>query len=299
MATPFSLSWTFTTENADPTPGATLADPDLAGGSLAVETQAATLASDIAGASLTVETQAATLAESDSAGATLAAETQAASLDNGSSCAAGLDGGDPLSTFDIDLIRGDYRELSFTITETVDNVESAMDLTNAIVKFTIKRRREDDNADAVAFKKSYDSTEVEIVDANEGIAAVKLEKPDTRDLHVKADERTYFWDLEVTRRGDDRTGADAGTLTLALNSGSIVGTGTSFLKAHVGDVLIPSGTGSPNQVACTITSITDNTHLEVDYASFTAQSGVSFDVKIGKACTPCYGSINLTADTTR
>ena len=97
---------------------------------------------------------------------------------------------------DLTLKRGDSRNYQVTITED-DNV-TPIDLTDSIIKFSIKENNDGPNAEALVFKTSYAADEVEITDAVNGVCLVKLRKADT----VDDCDGVFSWDLELSRQGD-------------------------------------------------------------------------------------------------
>lgn len=202
-----------------------------------------------------------------------------------------------MTTIDLTLRRGDTKVLPFHVTDSDD---ADISLVGAVVKFSVKRRTTNDQADALIAKTSYDATEVEITEASTGRVSVKIEKSDSIDVHVAADPRVYSWDLEITRpSADDRSGASVGTVAVTAGSGAIVGTGTAFESARVGDLLMFNGSNTENEIPVTITGITDDTHLETDFDGWTTESGLTLTVTIPDVKTPGSGSFTITADVTR
>jgi len=78
---------------------------------------------------------------------------------------------------DITLRRGDSQNYRVTVTDGA----APIDLTNAIVKFAVKKRIQDTNAEAVIFKASYDVREIEITDAVGGEFLIYVKTEDTFD----------------------------------------------------------------------------------------------------------------------
>ena len=151
------------------------------------------------------------------------------------------------------------------------------------------------NAKAAVLKLSYDASQIEIlpqaVPATKGQCKVKLDKPDTSDN--KAGD--YSWDLEVTRQDVLRTGASVGTAALVADSGAVVGTGTAFTKAKVGDVVQVTSGPNAGRVSL-ITAITSATALTTERLWEDADPTATFEIRRGKSKTAARGKFTLVQD---
>lgn len=161
----------------------------------------------------------------------------------------------------------------------------------AIVRYAVKVRVTDTNEQALIVKRSYDDTEIMVLpqdgdledpDNTVGVVAVFLDIPDT--LGKKTG--SFWWDLDVTRQGMLRSGAQSGTLT--FNGTAVVaGVGTNFTRGKVGDVVhITSGAMSGKAVL--IAKITSSGQMTLDLP-FAAETGVTFELRRGFRKTPLRG----------
>lgn len=198
-----------------------------------------------------------------------------------------------MTAINLTHIRGDSRRIAFTV---LDQEAAPIDLTGAVVRLTIKENRNDANDDAIALKRSYYDYEIELTDPSAGEGVAKLEKADTRDEAVK----TYFWDLEVSRQGDLRVDAQAGTIDVTNGSRTVSGSDTAFDKARPGDLLIPvDGVNAVNQQPVVIMAITSPTSILTDFEGWETTTGLSFAIKVADVKTPALGNFVVTDDVTR
>lgn len=201
-----------------------------------------------------------------------------------------------VTKLDITLIRGDSKTESLQIFDAA-TPPVVVNLTAPVVlKASFKEDVEDDNVDAVILKRSYDVAEIEVTDAATGKVSLKLRKADTFDKEPGC----YPWDLELTRAGSSIVAALVGTVTVAADSGALVGVGTKFTKLHVGDLLQLTSGDPANAKPVTLTGITDDTHAATDYTGWTAASGLTIAVAAeGDVKTPVGGTLTLKRDVTR
>ncbi len=89
----------------------------------------------------------------------------------------------------IERYRGDSYPETFTVT---DSTGTAVDLTSATVRFTVKRAATDDQEDAILALSTDNG--VEITDATGGEITVSFEADTMEDI----DPGVYVYDLEVT-----------------------------------------------------------------------------------------------------
>jgi hypothetical protein len=196
---------------------------------------------------------------------------------------------------DITLRRGDSQNYRVTVTDGA----APIDLTNAIVKFAVKKRIQDTNAEAVIFKASYDVREIEITDAPGGEFLIYVKTEDTFD---KA-PATYSWDVEITRRGTLKT--NVGSVTVAENSGLLTGSGLEIDNFAVGDIFAPTnGVSAENQTDVTIQEVEGDSgagNAATDYTGFVAQAGLTFELYEGDRKTPSglSGRFTISADSVR
>jgi hypothetical protein len=92
--------------------------------------------------------------------------------------------------FELDLTRGDDVTLTLTVTKHILGVESAQDLTGAVVWVTGKRDLGDADEDAVFQLNSDDLGGVTITSAAAGLASADLMPEHTEDL---TDQKTTLW----------------------------------------------------------------------------------------------------------
>lgn len=181
----------------------------------------------------------------------------------------------------ITMVQGDSEELLLTMTDDADtpanlNLSVAVDGTAsrpAVVRFAVKKDpAADANEDALIFKTSYDDEEIDTALAQPHQATLYIDSPDTAGIEAG----TYRWDLEVTRQDFVRT--SAGTISVSAGSTTVTGSGTSFLRANVGDVLQPLGTNTKPVI---VTAIASDTSLTVESPVFQTEAGLAFELRRG------------------
>lgn len=199
---------------------------------------------------------------------------------------------------DLELVIGDSEDFLLTLedeNEDLIDLSKAVDGTAnrpAIIRFAVKDNAEDGNDQALIYKTSFDASDVQILTqagATFAMARILVDKPDTEG-HEPATKR---WDCEVTRQDFIRTLASAGTVSLTADGTVVDGSGTNFLKAKAGDVLMP--TSGANTKPALITRIISATQLEVENgAVFTATDPtVTFEIRRGKSRTAARGNMTM------
>lgn len=203
---------------------------------------------------------------------------------------------------DFEKIRGDSWSRSFAIQyENGDPVP----ITDAVVRFTVKRRESDQNSDAVIRLSNY-TRGVSITDAAQGLVLVEIQAGDDAALGGTACLR---WDLEVQRVGAILF-ASPGDSTMSVEAGSDVVTFDSEDVAegvNVGAILVCQGSTSANQksVPVVATPATDSTlegnELRVDYSDFDDELAANFTLRQANVKTPdkAMGDFNIIADVSR
>lgn len=206
---------------------------------------------------------------------------------------------------DLSIVRGDSFDITITVTDDAVPTQNPINLSQAtdgtvgrpaVIRFAVKRDpSRDANSESAILKKSYRDDEVEILPqgvlATKGQCKVKGDKPDTTDN----DAGEYLWDTEVTLQDAQRTGASGGTVALVADSVAVVGTGTAFLKAKVGDVIqVLSGAnaGRPSL----ITAIASNGAMTTERAWESSDASATFEIRRGKSKTVVRGTFTLVQD---
>jgi len=214
---------------------------------------------------------------------------------------------------DITLVREDSDEILFTVREpdplsvtappalqTV-RLDQAVDGTpnrNAIVRFAAKEDPDDPPAAALIYKDSSDPEDVVFLDqtapTTEGQGVIYIDKGDTTDFDAgtHTDPVRYPHDLEVTRQDFIRSGAQGGTLSLVAGAKTVVGAGTTFAQARVGDVLQPLG-GINDAKPAVIQSVTDDNNVTVHHANWVNEANIAFEIRRGRSFTGARGDICL------
>lgn len=161
----------------------------------------------------------------------------------------------------------------------------------AIVRYAVKVRVTDTNENALIIKRSYDDTEIVLMpqdgdvsdpDNTVGQVAVFIDIPDT----LGKRPGSYWWDLDVTRQGMLRAGAQSGTLTFD-GTAVVVGVGTNFTRAKVGDI-VHLTSGAMSGTAVLVARITSSGLMTLDLP-FPAETGVTFELRRGFRKTPLRG----------
>ena len=160
-----------------------------------------------------------------------------------------------------------------------DENGAAIDLTDAVVKFAVKRTFSDLNADAIIFKSTYDDTEIVPTDLPNGQVTVRILVSDTDGVNPG----NYCWDVVVNRRGTAKSAA--GSLGLQAGQYVVLGTGLDFDEMAVGDIVVPAGSTAANQRQFEVEELGgsggDNDpgagNIRTDYNGFdTTESGIVF-----------------------
>lgn len=174
-----------------------------------------------------------------------------------------------------------------------------IDLTGAVVKFTMTRILDQPNSSAAAHKTSYyDPDEIEMTAAASGEGTVHLLAPDTSD----EEPGVYTWDIETTRKG--AAVSVAGTISLSAGSGVITFSDPAdAAKVKKGDIVLPSGlAGNDTEVTVEATSSDDDSltsaQVRTDYDLFVEESGVSFSLYRGNRKTPIIDKMTIVRDAT-
>jgi len=89
----------------------------------------------------------------------------------------------------LEIIRGDSEPFEITL---ADEDGAPIDLTGAIIYFTVKKRKSDSDANASISKVITDHTSPE-----NGESLISLTAEDTN-----IEPGTYFWDIQIDRDGD-------------------------------------------------------------------------------------------------
>jgi hypothetical protein len=198
------------------------------------------------------------------------------------------------------LIRGDSDDFLVTVTDdavppVAIDLSKAVDGTvgrRAIVRFAVKTDPDtQSNQEALVFKSSHLDDQLPFLTqagATMGQCRVLIDKPDTEGADTTA---SYTWDLEVSRQDSLRSGASGGTYQVAPGTGAVLGTGTAFTKAKVGDIFQPLG--ALNTRPSIIDKIVDDTHMTVDFTTWQAESGQALEIRRGKHKTAARGPFTL------
>jgi len=180
------------------------------------------------------------------------------------------------------------------------NLDVAVDGTVArpcILRFAVKTKDSPDVANdaGLLFKSSHFPDQIDILaqsGATLGQARVLVDKPDT--TAGDADE-SYCHDLEVTQQDALRTGAQTGTIEVQASpdGATVLGVGTAFLKAKVGDTLQVLD-GNNNATPALIESIASDVSMVVSLDTWvTPAAGLTFEIRRGKHTTAARGAFVL------
>jgi len=176
---------------------------------------------------------------------------------------------------------------------------SPIDLTGAVVKFTMTKILDQPNASAAAHKTSYvDPLEIEMTDPAAGAGTVHLLASDTCD-EAPGD---YTWDVETTRKGTAIV--MAGTVTVTLAGTTITFSDPADVALlRKGDIILPAGLpGNDTEVTVEATPSDDAallpTQVRTDYALFVAESGVAITAYRGNRKTPIIDTMTIVRDAT-
>lgn len=115
-----------------------------------------------------------------------------------------------MASFSIEFPRGDTVRLPVAVTRPAGG--AVVDLSGCSLRFTVKRKRKDADADAIMVKTIGDG--ILISDAPAGLAVILIDPEDT-DTFTKA--RTFQCDLQLVEPDDTITTVADGTLTVTLD----------------------------------------------------------------------------------
>jgi hypothetical protein len=199
----------------------------------------------------------------------------------------------------ITLTRGDSDDITISVVDSETppvavNLSTAVDGTAnrpAIIRFAVKASADLTNAEAVVFKDSHASDEIEVLPqsgATLGKCALYLEKADTEG----AEPGEYVWDVEVSRQAALKVAASVGTLAFTSGSNVVTGTGTAFRNARAGDILHPTSGASSGKPAI-IDKIVSDTSVQVSWGGFPTESLVTFEIRRGQHKTAVRGPFTL------
>lgn len=203
----------------------------------------------------------------------------------------------------ITMVRGDSDDFLVTVKDDATPTPNKIDLSKAVdgtasrpavVRFSVKRDppEEQTNTEALCFKHSAYTDQIPFLaqaGATLGQCRILLDKPDTEEGDP---DLTYRWDIEVTRQDILRSAASVGTISLTAGSATVVGIGTAFQNAKVGDVLQPLGPLNAG-VPAIIKKVLTATSIEVDHSNFQNEAGQAFEVRRGKHKTAARGPFVL------
>lgn len=198
---------------------------------------------------------------------------------------------------EITFRRGD----SFDIDVQVQNDQdppSAVSIALSVVRFAAKQgyygatstNRTVGNEGAQIIKRSYDSLELEIIDAANGKARIHIKKADTIDHPLVP----LVWDIEVTVPLA-HIPAQPGTVSVQNGDQMVMGTGVDFEAAGVelGDIIHVEGR---------YVMILERPHpmvLKVDFADWTGGTGLSYNLYTGASRTVASGQWTCLGDVIR
>lgn len=204
---------------------------------------------------------------------------------------------------DIELRRGDSKNYRVVITDTTTPTPAPIDITGAVVRFTVKRRPTDPQSSALIVLATYDPAEILLSDPVNGECLVQIPSGPTNGQ--RAGE--YCWDLEVSRPG--AVISSSGTVALSAGSGVMVFSDPAVVAvASAGNVLDLSGAANAqNQRVVAITETPDTpgselaaNELRTDYDGFVDEAAAPFTLQASDVKTPdkLFGIFTLLPDVT-
>ena len=180
---------------------------------------------------------------------------------------------------DINLTRGDSRTIEI---EILDSLGVAVDITEGIVRFAVKERAGQTNAEALVNKYSYFIDEIEKNDPTGGKALIYLRVDDTINLQPGS----YCWDADLTRKGTLAT--STGTFAATNGSEVLQYTGSGFDNFRLGQVVELTSVNVANQGPRTITALdADSETVTIGgYSQWVTESGMNHNTYTGDRKTP-------------
>jgi len=171
------------------------------------------------------------------------------------------------------------------------DVSTVIDLTNAIIRSSIRHVLTDTE---ITIKHSYDASEIQITNAPNGKAVVKLRIDDTIDEAAGQ----YVWGTEVTRKGALATAV--GTLSFTAGSDIITVLNGDFSKIRKGQILVPGGTNT-QETLITDLDTNANTITTSGFTAWATETGAAFSLFDGDRDSPdgLSGQFEILKDTVR
>jgi len=180
---------------------------------------------------------------------------------------------------DLSIVRGDSRNYNVTIYES--DGSTPIDITEAVLRFAVKGSMYDDNSRAIILKQSYYPAQLQVTVPASGESIIKLLVGDT--LTVTPGQ--YYWDLDVSRKGDLAT--SAGTFAVTAGSGVLTGTGVDFTAIGLGQVIELTSGFPQNNLLVVITDFDATAEtITVGYTGFVDEAGITHSTYQGNRKTP-------------
>jgi hypothetical protein len=192
---------------------------------------------------------------------------------------------------DLSIVRGDSRNYNVTIYES--DGSTPIDITEAVLRFAVKGSVYDDNSRSIIFKQSYYPDELQITIPASGESLIKLLVADT----VNVTPGQYYWDLDVTRKGDLAT--SAGTFAVTAGSGVLTGAGVDFAAVSLGQIIDLTSGFPQNNLLVVITDFDSTAEtITVGYTGFVDEAGITHTIYQGDRKTPTglSGNFSIGAD---
>ena len=196
---------------------------------------------------------------------------------------------------DISLVRGDTRNIQLSVT---DSASAVVNITDAVLKFAAKCDLDEPNDEAFVFKRSYDQDEIEITDAVNGVALIKILPADT----AEDEPGDWKFDVELTRRGTEIVNTTGGgaTASVTLGSTTITCTAVDLSSVKRGDIIALVSGNPENAQSITVESVDDAANtLETDFDGWVTEAGLEFIIYRGIRDTVVSGTFTITPDVVR
>lgn len=196
---------------------------------------------------------------------------------------------------DIRLRRGDTLDIQVQFQNDEEPAEE-FNIGGCVLRWAAKQgfgetEREDlilGNDAALITKRSYDPTEIKIVNSSKGQAVVYLKKIDTADLSASP----TVWDLELTKPNGELTPPAGATVGLTAGSALVRANGFTWntLGIQAGDLF------KTQNLLVVVTRYISTSTIEVDYRNWTASPFGTFQTWRGNVKTVAGGTFRVTGD---
>jgi len=193
--------------------------------------------------------------------------------------------------------RGDSFDIDMQVQDDQDP-PSNVSIDRSVIRFAAKQgyygatstARTIGNEGAQILKRSYNTAEIEIIDATNGKARIKIKKADTIDHPLVP----LVWDIEATLPVEHLSD-QPGTVTVQTGDPMVMGIGTDFEAAGIGlgDIIHVEG------IYVMVLEVPHPQSMKVDFTEWAGSTGLSYNLYRGMSRTIASGEWTCLGDVFR